>query len=116
MPEVCKLKAQSSRQKRGLFLIFTFSFELSAKIATSSTPDPWNRSKENPKIRIAESSNIGYALTTLAFPKDSGRRRPRRQRFYRFIEPISVGQVRARRSSRSGGHCSGAWADSLPTS
>jgi hypothetical protein len=38
VPEVFKLKAQSSRQKKELSLIFTFSFELSAKIATGSTP------------------------------------------------------------------------------
>jgi hypothetical protein len=37
--ESSKLKAQSSRQKKELFLIYTFSFELSAKIATGSTLD-----------------------------------------------------------------------------
>jgi hypothetical protein len=36
-PQVCKLKAKG--KKKEFFLIYTFSFELSAKIATGSTPD-----------------------------------------------------------------------------
>jgi len=39
MLEVCKLKAQSSRQKKGIFPFYTFSFELSAKIATGNASD-----------------------------------------------------------------------------
>ena len=33
------MQAESSRQKKELFLIYTFSFALSAKIATGITPD-----------------------------------------------------------------------------
>jgi len=32
------MQAESSRQKTEFFLLFSFSFELSAKIATDSTP------------------------------------------------------------------------------
>ena len=52
----------------------------------------------------------GYSLTRLAPAKKNDRRSHFRQRFHRFIEPISDGPVRARRISRPGVHCSEAWA------
>jgi hypothetical protein len=47
VPEVCKLEAQISRQKKGIIPYYTFGFELSAKIAAGSTPDSGNRSRKN---------------------------------------------------------------------
>jgi hypothetical protein len=41
-----------------VIILSAFSFELSAKIATGSTPDSWNLQRKNPKIRIAVNKQI----------------------------------------------------------
>jgi hypothetical protein len=53
VPGAYKLKAQGSKQSKNYSLSIpsTFSFDLSARIAMGSTPDSWNRSINNTKIR-----------------------------------------------------------------
>jgi hypothetical protein len=65
------MQAESSRLKaiKGInpylyFQLSAFSFELSAKIATGSTPDSRNRSRKNSKIRIVVCGLRGSGLTS----------------------------------------------------